>query len=156
MLDELLEAWRTNNRINLMLLDAVSPEGLASTLSRRGGRDVARQFAHLHTQRIRWLEAKGGADLAEALPRFASRESPGAKSLARAFEASGAAVTTYLCEVAAGERRPEGLKKGIVVGVGYFVAHESHHRGSILLTLKQCGHAVPKATAYGIWDWQRI
>ncbi len=28
----------------------------------------------------------------------------------------------------------------------------SHHRGSMLLTLKQCGHQVDQATAYAIWD----
>jgi uncharacterized damage-inducible protein DinB len=40
--------------------------------------------------------------------------------------------------------------------LGYFIAHESHHRGSILLTLKQSGHPVDKKTAYAIWDWDRI
>ncbi len=48
------------------------------------------------------------------------------------------------------------FKKGIVVQVGYFIAHESHHRGSMLLTLKTCGHKVDQATAYGIWDWDRL
>lgn len=48
-----------------------------------------------------------------------------------------------------------GSKRGLGVSVAYFIAHESHHRGSIMLTLKQCGHKLDKSTSYGIWDWDR-
>ena len=48
MVELMLEAWHTNNRINLFLIDRISDEGLRCTLSARGGRDVARQFAHMH------------------------------------------------------------------------------------------------------------
>ena len=37
--------------------------------------------------------------------------------------------------------------------LGYFIAHESHHRGSILLTLKQCGEKIPDAVKWGLWEW---
>lgn len=47
------------------------------------------------------------------------------------------------------------MKRGLVQHLAYFVAHESHHRGSILLTLKQCG-PVDQTTRYAIWDWDRI
>ena len=58
MLDELLEAWRTNNRINLFLLDHITAAGMKCTLSTRGGRDVARQFAHLHDVRVYHIEQR--------------------------------------------------------------------------------------------------
>jgi hypothetical protein len=41
MCDDLLEAWRTNNRISLHLIDRISDAGMQSTLSKRGGRVVA-------------------------------------------------------------------------------------------------------------------
>ena len=44
---DLLE-WRLNNAINLRLIDAI----MRSTMSTRGGRDVARQFVHLHN--VQW------------------------------------------------------------------------------------------------------
>lgn len=40
--------------------------------------------------------------------------------------------------------------------VGYFVSHESPHRGNILLMLEQCGHNLDQKTRYAIWDWDRI
>jgi hypothetical protein len=39
VLDQILETWRTNNRINLLLIDRISDEGMKCTLSKRGGRD---------------------------------------------------------------------------------------------------------------------
>ncbi len=66
MLDQFLEAWNTNNRINLFLIDKISAPGMKSTLSKRGGRDVAAQFAHMHNNLVWHLERRA-KDLAEGL-----------------------------------------------------------------------------------------
>lgn len=154
LLDEILEAWRTNNRINLLLLDEISEEGLRCTLSTRGGRDVARQFAHMHDVRVYHLE-KRAKDLAKGLPVFRSKNSPDRKVVKEAMEASGAAIETFLADLVEGKPKRRGFKKGVPTTLAYLVAHESHHRGSILLTLKQCGHKVDQKTAHAIWDWDR-
>ena len=73
MREEIVEAWRTNNRINLFLIDEISAAGMKCTLSKRGGREVARQFAHLHDVRIYQLE-KRARDLSEGLVAFQSKE----------------------------------------------------------------------------------
>lgn len=36
------------------------------------------------------------------------------------------------------------------------IVHESHHRGGILLTLKECGHKLDQPTQYAIWEWDKI
>ena len=74
-LDQILEAWRTNNRINLKLIDAIGKEGMKCTLSTRGGRNVVRQFAHVHNVRIYQLEARA-KDLAKGLAKFATKDEP--------------------------------------------------------------------------------
>ena len=61
----------------------------------------------------------------------------------------------FLSDVLAGTPKRRGFRKGIFTTLSYFVAHESHHRGSILLTLKMSGHALEKDAAYAIWDWDR-
>ena len=153
--NELVEAWRTNHRINLMLLGSISEEGLRSSLSTRGGRDVARQFAHLHNVRG-WQLDKRAKDLALALETFESKYSPTREELVQALESSTKAVETFLLDVF--EERPgrRGFKKGVFTTFAYFIAHEAHHRGSILLTLKQCGHMPEKDITYGIWGWDQV
>ena len=160
--NQLLEAWRTNNRITLFLLDEISDEGLSCTLSGRGGRDVARQLAHLHDVRLYHL-GELAPDLAEGLEPFQVKGrpavSPDRETLKAALTESGEAIEAFLRGVLEGSSaglRRRGFKKGIFTTLSYFIAHESHHRGSILLTLKQCGHAVERSSAYRIWDWDRM
>ena len=154
MREELLEAWMTNHRINVCLLEDLTDEGLGSTLSARGGRDVARQFAHLHNVRI-WHLEKRAKDLADGLETFESKYSPSKPELLDALAGSTDAVGTFLVDVLEGVPKRRGFKKGIFTTLAYFVAHESHHRGSILLTLKQCGHMPPKNVVYGLWGWDQ-
>ena len=153
--EDLLEAWRTNNRINLYLLDNISEAGFACTLSKRGGRGVAGQFAHMHNVRV-WHLEKRTKDLAEGLATFPAKVAPTRKELKAALMASGAAVETFLADLAAGKPKRRGFKRGIPTSLAYFVAHESHHRGSILLTLKTCGEALDRSVSYGIWAWDQM
>jgi len=48
MNEQIPEAWQINNRVNLMLLDTISEEGLHCKLSQRCGGTPAKQFKHLH------------------------------------------------------------------------------------------------------------
>ncbi len=154
MRDELIEAWQTNHRINVFLIEGISEEGLRSSLSTRGGRDVARQFAHLHNMRI-WHLEKRAKDLAEGLQKFESKYSPTRQELVEALTASADAISVLLADVLDGKAKRRGFKKGVFTTLAYFVAHESHHRGGILLTLKQCGHMPSKDTVFGIWGWDQ-
>jgi uncharacterized damage-inducible protein DinB len=152
---ELLEAWRTNNRINLYLIDRIETAGMKCTLSKRGGRDVACQFAHMHNVRV-WQLDNRAKDLAKGLSKFESKVTPGKKELKKALTASCKAVENFLADVLSGEPKRRGFKKGIFTTLSYFVAHESHHRGIVLLTLKECGHPLLKDTRDNMWGWDRL
>ena len=152
MLQETLEAWRTNNRINLFLIDKISDAGMNCTLSKRGGRDVALQFAHMHNNRV-WHLEKRAKDLSASLEQFPSKIPPTKRQLKRALNASAKALESFFEDLISGKPKRRGFKKGTPTTLAYFIAHESHHRGSILLTLKECGHKLDNATGYAIWNW---
>jgi uncharacterized damage-inducible protein DinB len=38
--------------------------------------------------------------------------------------------------------------------LNYFVAHEAHHRGQLILIARQLGHRVPKQIVDGVWQWK--
>ena len=154
-MEELIEAWRVNNRINLFLIDHISDEGMRCTLSKRGGRDVCRQFAHMHSVRV-WKLQNWDKTFAEGLQTFETQDHPSKERLKGALSDSGAQIARFIEAAGKGETKSPGLKMGLGVSVGYFISHESHHRGSILLTLKQCGHRVDQRTQYAIWDWDKM
>ncbi len=153
----MLEAWRTNNRINLFLIDKISREGMTCTLSQRGGRGIDGQFAHMHNIRIAHLE-KRAPDLADKLEKFPPKVAVTKAQLKKGLRASGEAIERLLEDLIAERTQPRrrGFKKGIATTMSYFISHESHHRGIILTTLKECGHSLDKASRYKIWDWDRI
>jgi len=155
MVEELLEAWRTNNRIHLFLIDHISDEGMLCTLSKRGGRDVVRQFAHIHNVRVAHLENRAKA-LAQGLPKYETQDRPDREHLKASLTTSAQRIEQLIEGVVSGQGKYRTFKKGLIPYIAYFIAHESHHRGSILLTLKECGHKVDQATAYAIWDWDRM
>ncbi len=153
--DELVEAWRVHDRINLFLLERISDEGLACSSGPRGGGRVWKQFAHLHTIRAYKLES-WHKPLSLDLRKYAGEDVVTREELAAAFTQSGEAVERFIRLAAAGETKKRGFQRGLAVSVGYLVSHESHHRGNILLTLKLCGHRLPQNEGYAIWDWDRM
>ncbi len=153
--DEIARAWRTNTSINLMILDAIPDEALGDTLSKRGGRGVAGEFAHLHNVRLMHLE-KRARDLAEGVEKLQPKPHPPRKTLRRALVRSGDAVEAFLRELAEGKPGRRGFRRGLHTTLAYFIAHEAHHRGRVLLTLKASGHTIDRDIAMGIWDWDRI
>ena len=37
----------------------------------------------------------------------------------------------------------------------YFVAHEGHHRGQIVMLARQLGHRLPASVTGGLWEWNK-
>lgn len=155
LVDELVEAWRTHDRINLFLLERISDAGWTCSAGPRGGGRVWKQFAHVHTVRAARLE-NWHRPLSLGLPKYAGDDVVPREELIAAFRRSGDAVAQFLRLAAAGETKKRGFKKGLLASFAYLVSHESHHRGNVLLTLKLCGHRLDPADAYRIWDWDRM
>ncbi len=155
MKKELIEAWRTNNKINLMLIDKITDEGMSATLSKRGGRGVAGEFAHMHNVRRMHIENRAKEHL-EGLEKFATGEVPSKAQLKKALKASGKAVEALLVGALEGKPKHRGFKKGIFTTLAYFVSHEAHHRGRIVLTLKVSGNTLDKNMQMAIWGWDQI
>src|SRR5438093_1241961 len=76
MLEQLVESWQINHRVTLRLLEALSDDALKATLSTRGGRDVARQLAHVHEVRAGYAEVTSKTNRSAQLPhtKSASKE----------------------------------------------------------------------------------
>lgn len=151
MNDQLLETWLIHDRINQYLLTAVPVEALVS-VSASKGRNVAEQFAHIHNVRLMWLKAAAPEMLA-GLDKVEKELACDVALLRSSLTGSGSAIAELLRKAFAGDGRIKGFKPHAAAFLGYLISHESHHRGQIVLTLKQAGHTVDKKTQFGLWEW---
>lgn len=146
----LVNTLQINNRINLYVLEAIDEAHLADKAAGKG-RSVGEQWAHLHNVRLMWVDV-AAPHLKEGLSKLEKTEAGNKELLKTALITSGVALEQLLAE---------GIDKGKVKGfkphpeafLGYILAHEAHHRGQIVLTLKLNGHPVDKKVGYGMWEW---
>ena len=159
LVEQLLDTWRVNDGITRALLRAIPAKGLLAVPLASKGRNVAEQFRHLQRVRAGWLQYNGhpGAKKLEFFRKHKKGQALDRAKLLAAFRASGKAVEDYLRD-----RLTSGKRVGFFAGratrwLAYMIAHESHHRGQILLALKQNGMRLPDSVALTeVWyRWYR-
>ena len=152
MKEQLLETWRINHRMDLLLVDNISDEGMQKTLSTRGGRTIYQQWVHIHNVRMQWLEVSAKDIFRKYKPL--DKDLPyDRKKLINALNDSAKGIEELVGQGWDNGGKVKSFKKGVIPLLGYFISHESHHRGNIMLTLKQAGEKIPDAVKWGIWEW---
>lgn len=150
--EELIEAWQVHSRINARLLDLVGEEHLRATYARRT-RDIAKTFYHLHNTRILWLDSAGllPPDV-KKIDKSAVPKLPGIRA---ALASSSTAIEAFIRHCCAAGSVPN-FPRGTATFVAYLVAHEAHHRGQVITTLRLSGHKLSPEAVFGLWEWGEI
>ncbi len=152
---QILETWQVNNKVNLMILDAISDDVLDYTFAPRGGGKIGHQFAHVYNVRY-WKIEKAYKSLVADYQTLKSADPKSTTMLKDKLINTGLMIEEIIATSLENEGQVKGFKRGIVPFVGYFISHEGHHRGNILLTLKLKGFKLPDQLKYGIWEWNKI
>jgi uncharacterized damage-inducible protein DinB len=152
-LDQVLEMWRSHEAVNRYLLAHTPDAGLdAVPLLKTGkpskGRTIARNWAHIYESRLAHLR-KREKQLMKGAPEFGKGYSPTRKEIEKALAQSSIGVEARLTNALADGELIR--TKQPLVFLAYQIAHESHHRGQMLLALKQSGFAPSEELRWGIW-----
>jgi uncharacterized damage-inducible protein DinB len=148
---QITETWQINNRIDLYLLNSIADDHLTDSLSSKG-RDVARQFAHIHNVRLMWLKA-AAPDLRDKQTKLDTDSEVDKALLERRLTESGTAIDELLARSVDNGGKVKGFKPHVTAFLGYLLAHDAHHRSQVILALKQSGHKIDQKTGYGLWEW---
>ena len=157
-----LAPWRTNNRVTVFLLEHVSAELWEATVPGAPRRTVRMIAGHIHNARCMWIKTLG-KEHGIAVPRAVNRHKVGPKELIRALGQSSRGMISLLalgCERGGVIPAPSSYTwRNLPLDVGhvltYFVAHEGHHRGQIVMLARQLGYRLPAEITGGLWQWSK-
>ncbi len=150
-MEDIIETWMINNRINIYLLNAIEKDEFLADKTMNKGRTVGQQFAHIHNVRLMWLNA-AAPEFLENIAKIDNKAEVNKSILEHNLMLSGLAIEK-LFKKGMEENKIKGFKPHPIAFLGYLIAHEAHHRGQLIVSLKTNGHAIDKKAGFGIWEW---
>jgi uncharacterized damage-inducible protein DinB len=163
MRDVLQTAWETNNRVNIFLIEHLPPELWEAKLPGIPRKTFRTLCCHLHNVRCSWIKVLG-EEFSIKTPQRIDKTTATPKQLASALQLSGAGIASLLdvgCDhngviPTSSAYVWRNLPLDVTRVLTYFVAHEAHHRGQIVILARQSGHPLPKDVADGLWQWTKL
>lgn len=158
----LLAAWRTNCRVTAYLIERLPAPLWGAELPGAPRRTVRMIGGHLHNARCSWTRTLG-REHGIVAPAQVDRRTVTRRALLAALKQSGRGIERLLeLGIAAGGQVPPSkgyVWRNLPLDVGhvlsYFVAHEAHHRGQLVMLARQLGHRLPAEVSNGLWLWSK-
>ena|SRR5436190_11197505 len=156
---ELIAAWHTNHRVTVYLIKNLPPELWSQNVPGAPRRTIRTIAAHIHNARCMWIKMIG-ARHSVAVPKRVDPRKVRQSELARALEQSSRGMVELIhlgaanggaVPAAAWQNFPTDLEHFL----SYFVAHEAHHRGQLVMLARQLGHRLPREVTSGLWQWKK-
>ena len=160
--DMLLDAWRTNNRVTVFLFENLTHELWKAAVPGAPRRTVQMIAGHIHNARCMWIKTLG-KEHGIAMPRAVNRHKVEPQELVTALGRSSLGIISLLTlGFDRGGKIPVSSLytwRNLPLDVGhvltYFVAHEGHHRGQIVMLARQLGHRLPVEVTGGLWHFAK-
>ena len=152
----LIAAWHTSHCVTVYLVEHL-PRELWLQKVPGSPRTVRMLVAHIHNARCMWIKMLG-ARHGVPVPRTVDGRRVRPPELLRALSRSSDGITRLIrlgaahdgvVPRAAWQNFPTDLPHFL----SYFVAHEAHHRGQLVMLARQLGHRLPPAVTAGLWQW---
>jgi uncharacterized damage-inducible protein DinB len=156
---ELIAAWHTNHRVTVYLIENLPPDLWSRRLPGNPRRTVRMIAAHIHNARCMWIKMLGARHRVRA-PRAVDGRRVRPPELLRGLSRSSEGITRLIqLGVARGGVVPRAAWQNFPTDLphflSYFVAHEAHHRGQLVMLARQLGHRLPSGVTAGLWQWNQ-
>jgi uncharacterized damage-inducible protein DinB len=155
----ILDTWKTNNRTTVFLIEHI-PVDLWNEKIPGLSRTIGMIASHIHNVRCMWIKMIGKGKTIK-VPRRVNPRHASCKEVAGVLGKSNKAMLKLLkaC-IDNGGKLPStpawlNFPNDVVHFLSYFIAHEGHHRGQIILLTRQLNHPLPKEVTTEVWQWKK-
>lgn len=158
--EAILSTWKTNNRTTIYLVDCIPEDLWNMKIPGLPRKTIGTIAAHIHNARCMWIKMTGKGEIVEVPERVNLRQAD-CREVLGGLRNSGRIMSELLkaCIDNGGKLpfTPAWLNfpNDVVHFLSYFVAHESHHRGQLILLARQFNQKLPEEVTDGVWQWKK-
>ena len=150
--DALLKAYSASARINQYLVQQLDPAVWQAPPPGPKTRTIAALVAHMHNCGLRYLERTApGFPVPPELDRKKATRSQAMRALAAKRKAVLAIVGGALKD----DGRIVGFHHDAAGYLTYYMTHDAHHRGQIVLQARLLGYPITQKTMVGMWEFPK-
>ena len=150
--DALIKAYAGNARINEFLIEHLDPAVWQAPAPGPKTRTIAAQVAHLHNCGLRYLE-RTAPDF--PVPAELNRGRVTRAQALRALKAKRKAVLAIVGAALKDGGRIVGFHHDAAGYLMYYMLHDAHHRGQIVLQARLLGYPIDQKTMIGMWEFAK-
>jgi uncharacterized damage-inducible protein DinB len=156
----LLDCWRTTNQTTIHLVKIIAPGLWTKRIPGYRNKTIGMLAIHLHNARCMWIKSIAGKNYKERPGAVHSRKGTKREVLAALNQSSDAMLSLLESCLENGGRLPArpawlNFPNDVIHLLAYFVAHEAHHRGQMVMAARQLGQPLSRALAGELWQWTR-
>jgi len=158
--ERITAAWETNNQATIHLVRHLPSKAWRLEVPNIPRKTIGMIAAHLHNSRCGWIKSLGARDGIKVPARVNLYRATQAQVVAALPRSSRGMIDLIELGVARGGRLPSAVWQNFPTDLehflSYFAAHEGHHRGQLIMAVRQLGHRLPREVVNGVWQWTRF
>jgi uncharacterized damage-inducible protein DinB len=158
--EAVLSCWKTSSEISLYLVKTIDTRLWNQQIPGYLRKTIGMLAAHLHNARCGWIRAIGKEKSGKSPARLILRQATKKDTLTALRKSSAAMHDLLEACLANGGRLPNrpvwlNFPNDVMHLLAYFVAHEAHHRGQIIMVARQLGQPFTRKAGGELWQWTK-